>query len=80
MPFVLEDGGWKLAIGDLFQDTFKSPGKSKGQIKTQASNTMTMPPSNKTDFPGMNNNKLPEPSANKKDKSVEVPKEDKPKK
>jgi len=81
LPFVLEDGGWKLAVGDLFQDTFKSPGKSRGQIETEASNTMTMTSSNKaTDFPAMNSNKLPEPGVDKKDKSVEVPKEDKPKK
>lgn len=75
LPFVLEDGGWKLAVGDLFQDTFKSPGKSAAQLANEASNTNTMLPANTTKFPAMNANKVPD-----KDKSVEVPKEDKPKK
>jgi len=26
LPFVLEDGGWKLAVGDVFQDTYRKPG------------------------------------------------------
>ncbi len=29
LPFVLEDGGWKLAVGDQFAGTFKSPGPSR---------------------------------------------------
>lgn len=29
VPFVLEDGGWKLAIGDQFGGNFKSPGPSR---------------------------------------------------
>ncbi len=71
LPFVLEDGTWKLAVGDLFQDTFKSPGKSQEQIEMEASNTMMPMPSNGiTDFPTI-------PDGNK---SVEVPKEKKSKK
>lgn len=38
LPFVLEDGSWKLAVGDLFQGTYVSPGKSVGQIELEASN------------------------------------------
>ena len=82
LPFVLEDGGWKLAVGDLFQDTFKSPGKSQGQIEMEASNTMTMMPTNTTNFPEMSNsNKSAKaPPVPDGTKSVEVPKENKPKK
>lgn len=82
LPFVLEDGSWKLAVGDLFQDTFKSPGKSKGQIEREASNTMTTVPTNTTNFPeASNGNKsIKTPPATDGTKSVEVPKEDKPKK
>jgi len=29
LPFVLEDGGWKVAVGDVFQETYKSPRKEK---------------------------------------------------
>ena len=80
LPFVLEDGGWKLAVGDLFQDTFKSPGKSRGQIEREASNTMM--PTNTTKFPEMSNSSksaktLPDSGGTK---SIEVPKEDKQKK
>ena len=42
--FVKEDGGWKLAIGDAFSGTYKSPGKSKSQLEEAANpsaNTMT---------------------------------------
>ncbi len=82
LPFILEGGGWKLAVGNLFQDTYKSPGKSKGQIETEASNTMTMMPSNTvTNFPEMTNSnqsvKMPKPDGVK---TVEVPKSEKPKK
>jgi ABC-type cobalt transport system substrate-binding protein len=37
--FVFEDGGWRLAVGDLFADTYKSPGKSQAQIAAQAANS-----------------------------------------
>lgn len=40
LPFVLEDGGWKLAVGDVFQDTYKSPGLSIGEMEAQKANSM----------------------------------------
>lgn len=82
LPFIFEDGGWKLAVGELFSDTWKSPGKGQGQIEMEASNKMMPMPSNgATNFPQMTNgNKsvkdLPAPDGVK---SVEVPKETKPK-
>jgi hypothetical protein len=81
LPFVLEDGGWKLAVGDVFQDTFKSPGKSRGETEREASNTMTPMPTNMTQFPEVSNgNKsVKTPSASDSTKSVEVPKQDKQK-
>ncbi len=88
LPFLLEDGGWKLAIGDLFQGKFESPGKSKGEIEREATNTMPMPVNGVTKFPDLpkNVNSMTFPAnsdalkPDKKDKSVEVPKEEKPKK
>ncbi len=80
LPFVLEDGGWKLAVGDLFANTFDPQNaipKSKGQVETEASNKSIPLPSNTTKFPEMNSNsvtKNPVPSANET-KSIEVPKE-----
>ncbi|MGQ0543322.1 MAG: hypothetical protein ACT4O9_15990 [Blastocatellia bacterium] len=52
LPFILEDGAWKLAVGDLFAGTFKSPGKGRAAKEAEAANVMsnTMkqiePPSN----------------------------------
>ena len=49
LPFVYEDGSWKLAVGDLFQDTYKSPGKGEAEKERDASgnnNMMMMPPPN----------------------------------
>lgn len=40
LPFVMEDGGWKLAVGDLFAGTFKSPGKSRSTIERENANAM----------------------------------------
>ena len=44
LPFIFENGGWKLAVGDVFADTYKSPGKGKAQLEMDASNTGKMPP------------------------------------
>lgn len=83
LPFILEDGGWKLAVGDLFQGKFESPGKSKGDLEREASNTgMPMPTNGVTKFPDLpkNANSMQFPANSKEPKSVEVPKEEKPKK
>ena len=81
LPFVLEDGGWKLAVGEIFQDTYKSPGKGRAQIEREASNTaMPMPANSVTNLPpipeGNKSAQVPPSSGNK---SIEVPKENKPK-
>lgn len=83
LPFILEDGGWKVAVGDVFQDKYKSPGKGRAQIEREASNTampmMTNSMANMPEIPkGKNSIQVP-PAANDS-KSVEVPKETKPKK
>ena len=38
LPFVLEDGSWKLAIGDAFGGSFKSPGKGQAVIEQENAN------------------------------------------
>lgn len=38
LPFVLEDGSWKLAFGEQFAGTFVSPGKGRDQIEKEAAN------------------------------------------
>ncbi len=39
LAFVKEDGTWKLAIGDMFAGTYKSPGPGRDQIEKQAANS-----------------------------------------
>lgn len=51
LPFILEDGVWKLAVGDSFKGTYTSPGKGQAQIEMEANNPMTtnqIPASNMT--------------------------------
>ena len=95
LPFMLENGGWKLAIGDLFQAKYESPGKGQAQLQMEATNKMTMPEPSKgmKNFPNLpaNTNSMtipgnvtlgkPTNSANEsRSKTVEVPKEEPPKK
>jgi len=44
LPFINEDGAWKLAIGDLFGKTYKSPGKGRDQIEKEATNAISSTP------------------------------------
>ncbi|MCA1623142.1 MAG: hypothetical protein LC768_14645 [Acidobacteria bacterium] len=74
LPFIKEDGGWKLAIGDAFNGTYKSPGKGKSQIEQEATNTTV---NNAVPMITNTNGNL---SSNSKSKSIEVPPENKPKK
>lgn len=78
LPFVLEDGGWKLAVGDIFQGTYQSPGKGQAEIENQTNmnKSMSAPMNKNIKMPPINGeNKI---GANES-KSVEVPKEPKPK-
>lgn len=38
IPFVLEDGSWKAAFGDLFTGKFQSPGKGQAIIEQELAN------------------------------------------
>ena len=41
LPFVRESDGWKLAIGELFSGTYKSPGTGTSVIDQEAINAMS---------------------------------------
>jgi len=41
LPFVREDGAWKLAIGEMFANTWKSPGKSQSEKEREAANALS---------------------------------------
>lgn len=60
LPFVLEDGTWKLAVGDLFQDTYKSPGKSKAEIENEANNKLENIPLEQPNMNGAPGNGIPQ--------------------
>jgi len=71
LPFVLEDGGWKLAVGDSFKGDYKSPGKGQAQLEMEANSPMgdfVNPPETNTNT----NAKLPR-GKNGKVETVEVP-------
>jgi hypothetical protein len=40
LPFVLEDGTWKLAFGDMFANTYQSPGRGRDHREKEAANAM----------------------------------------
>jgi hypothetical protein len=75
LPFVLEDGGWKLAVGDAFKGEFKSPGKGQAQLEMEAGNPMNETVA--TPAPTNTNGKVPPKDKTKKSRvrMVEVPSE-----
>ena len=38
IPFIKEEGKWKMALGELFSGSFKSPGKSQATLEQANSN------------------------------------------
>ncbi len=42
LPFVFEDGSWKLAVGDIFQGNYKSPGDGQAEIERKTSGNSNM--------------------------------------
>jgi hypothetical protein len=40
LPFIREEGAFKLAIGELFGGTFKSPGKGRDALEREAANAV----------------------------------------
>ncbi len=77
LPFILEDGGWKLAVGDAFKGDYKSPGKGQAQLEMEANNPMNQTVATPT--PATNTKgKVPPISKSKKNRIsiVEVPPEE----
>jgi hypothetical protein len=72
LPFVLEDGKWKLGIGDAFKGSYQSPGKGRDQKEKDAANALggnriVENPAANTNTMGMTANSLPgSPKANTK--------------
>lgn len=76
LPFILEDGGWKLAIGDVWFKQWQSPGDSRTVREQKIANTMnsnnTVPYGNgNVDFNANTVNQtpiVPRPAANNEQK------------
>lgn len=58
LPFILEGGEWKLAIGDLFAGTYKSPGRGRAMREAEATNKSAA--SNIPPAPSANQNPSPQ--------------------
>jgi hypothetical protein len=41
LPFIYEDGRWKLAIGEAFAGTYRSPGKGRDLTEREAANAVS---------------------------------------
>jgi hypothetical protein len=41
LPYIAEDGSWKLAVGDAFAGSFQSPGKGRAQKEAEAANVLS---------------------------------------
>lgn len=61
LPFMIEDGKWKFAIGDSFAGNYHSPGKGRDRIEKEAANALKPPTT-----PMVPNVNFPRPVANKK--------------
>ena len=44
LPFMLEDGSWKLAMGEHFAGSYQLPSKGRDQIEREAANAMSNMP------------------------------------
>lgn len=58
LPFVLENGVWKLAIGEAFGGAYKSPGKGRDFLEKEAANAING--NNLKEMPVPNTNATPQ--------------------
>lgn len=66
LPFVLENGVWKLGIGEAFGGAYKSPGKGRDTIEREAANAIN----------GNNLKQIPAPNMNTASPQIITPKPD----
>lgn len=44
LPFIKEDGAWRLAVGDIFSSGYQKPGKGRDEIEKDAANVANPAP------------------------------------
>lgn len=57
LPFMLENGVWKLAVGELFGGSYQKPSKGRDTIEREAANAINA--NNVIELPSNNTNKPP---------------------
>ena len=55
LPFVKEDGMWKLAVGDVFAGSYQSPGMGLDRKEKEAANAVA----NNAPIQSVDTNKIP---------------------
>jgi hypothetical protein len=72
LPFIKEDGRWKLAVGDVFAGTYEKPSESRAEKEREAANAANAPIAPVQGMPNMNVQPVPmmppNTNANKKHK------------
>jgi hypothetical protein len=43
LPFMIEDGKWKFAIGDAYSGSYHRPGRGRSEIEHEAANALRTP-------------------------------------
>lgn len=68
LPFMKEDGIWKLAVGNIYQGSYKSPGPGRDQREKMAANAAGQHPVElpQANMSNVNVVKVPMPEANAK--------------
>ena len=66
IAFVLEDGGWKLGLGDAFSGSYQSPGPGRDFREKEAANAMASGPAPRGPMVTSNSNSSLPPASNKK--------------
>ncbi len=56
--FILEDGGWKVAVGDMFKGTYQKPAPSKSELENKNPTLVPAPAANANN-PTIPNDKKP---------------------
>jgi hypothetical protein len=67
IPFILEDGQWKLALGDAFANKYTWPGKGRDQREKEAANALN------NNAPAVANGPANAPWANSAAKNANMP-------
>lgn len=61
LPFIYEDGGWRLAIGDIFSGAYEKPSQGLAELESNTNQMKPAAPTNGNPF--QNSNRIMKPPA-----------------